>query len=268
MAIFGLGEFGSLGQLAAALTEDETTVVEGLEALDDDSLIGLMASIDGLGASATKKKAAKKKVVAAARKKGSHNISRETTNLSDKALFEQRINLLPKDAQTKLKKGVWQIVPFIYYGVEFISQQNHVDIFKSGDNTVIGITNVVQGRMPAEDYFLATRLRVRSVSGLASRDYNLLKTAQWTAPIANITNGEWHIGQESTTYIDKSAASVFEHANRTDQEAGLYILPTPKMFYPQREINVEFDFAGIPDESAQTYSAIRVDIIGVKTTKA
>ena len=268
MALFGLGDLGNnIGAVAQALVNGDDVDLSPLNG-DEDMLIGIDEAIEGLGATKAAKKAAKKKVIKAARKSGSRNIPRETTDLSDKALFEQRLMLIPKDARQKLQKGQWQLVPFIYYGAKFISSQNHVDIFKSGDQTVIGLTNLVQGRMPAEDYFLATYVRVRTVSGLASQDESLLKTAQWTSPSVNVTNGEWVMGQESTNYIDKSAASVFDHANRTDLESGIYRLPTPKMFYPQREVKVEFDFAGVPDLGANTFSAIRVDIIGVKTKKA
>lgn len=255
-----------LGDIATSLVSGYDAVA--LEGLSDDSLLGILGIIDGLGANATVKDKARRKVVNAIKHK-SNNVSRETVGLSDKALFEQRLNLLPNIAREKLQNGQWQLVPFIYYGVKPISGQNHVDLFKSGDNTIIGITNVVQGRMPAEDYFLCTAVRCRTAVNLAAQDNDTLKKAAWTHPSGEVVNGEWKMAQESTTYIDKSAASVFDHANRTDMETGIYKLPTPKMFYPQREIKVEFDFAGTPDSgSSSTYSAMRFELIGIKTTKA
>lgn len=262
MATLGLGE------IAGSLVSGYDAVA--LEGLSDDSLLGILGVIDGLGANATAKDKARRKVFNAIKQKN-NNVSRETVGLSDKALFEQRLNLLPNDAREKLRNGQWQLVPFIYYGIKPISGQNHVDIFKSGDTTEIGITNVVQGRMPAEDYFLCTSVRCRSVSNLAAQDFATMKRAVYGAPMTEIVNGEWKMAQESTTYIDKSAASVFDHANRTDLETGIYKLPTPKMFYPQREIKVEFDFAGSPDATqgnTPTYSALRFELIGIKTTKA
>lgn len=262
MAIYGIGDLGnSMGAVANALINGNTV---DLSPLSDDALLGLMEGIDGLGAPEKAKRAAKKKVASAMKNNGSRNISRETTNLSEKALFEQRLGLLPADAQQKLKTGQWQLVPFIYYSVKDISAVNHADLFKSGDTTTIGITNVVQGRMPAEDYFLATRVRCLTSNGLAGVTEADLKGATWQKPAAAVINGEWFMGQESTTYIDKSAASVFSHDNRTDLSDGEYILPTPKMFYPQRTIKVEFDFAVNP--AANT--AMRFEIIGIKTTKA
>ena len=255
MALLGLGD------LAGSLLAGQDVVA--LETSSDDSLIGLLGVIDGLGAAPAAKDRARKKVVNAIKHK-SKNINRETKDLTAKALFEQRLAQLPAEAQAKLRSGQWQLVPFIYYAVKDISGQNHADLFKSGDNTVIGITNVVQGRMPAEDFFLCTMVRCVTSSGLTGVTEADLKGATWTKPAAAVINGEWKMGQESTVYIDKSAASVFSHDGRTDLADGEFILDTPKMFYPQRTINVEFDFAGTP--AANT--AMRFELHGVKTTKA
>jgi len=260
--VYGLGDLGnSLGNVAGVLLRGDDVVLDNLT---DDNLVGLLGLIDGLGATPAAKDKARKKVIKAIKAKGSANIARETTNLSEKALFEQRLGLLPADAQAKLRSGQWQLVPFIYYAVKDISGQNHADLFKSGDNTVVGITNVVQGRMPAEDFFLCTRVKCLTSKGLTGVTEADFKGATWEKPSAPIINGEWFMGQESTTYIDKSAASVFSHDNRTDISDGEYILSTPKMFYPQRTIKVEFDFAGTP--AANT--AMRFELWGIKTTKA
>ena len=255
MALLGLGD------LAGALLSGNDVVA--LETLSDDSLLGLLGVIDGLGAAAAQKDNARKKVVNAIKHK-SRNVNRETKDLTAKALFEQRLGQLPTEAQQKLRSGAWQLVPFIYYAVKDISGQNHADLFKSGDNTIIGITNVVQARMPAEDYFLCTKVRCLTSDALTAVTEADLKGAKWVKPAPAVINGEWKMGQESTVYIDKSAASVFSHDNRTDLSDGEFILDTPKMFYPQRTINVEFDFAGTP--AANT--AMRFELHGVKTTKA
>lgn len=255
MALLGLGD------LAGALLSDNNRVA--LESLSDDSLLGILGMIDGLGAAPAAKDKARKKVFNAIKHK-SKNINRETKDLTAKALFEQRLAQLPAEAQAKLRSGQWQLVPFIYYAVKDISGQNHADLFKSGDNTVIGITNVVQGRMPAEDYFLCTKVRCVTSQGLTGVTEADLKGAIWDKPAPAVINGEWKMGQESTVYIDKSAASVFSHDGITTLANGEFELDTPKMFYPQRTINVEFDFAGAP--AANT--AMRFELYGVKTTKA
>jgi len=261
--IYGLGDLGNSihGVVGALLRGDDVEMGN----FSDETLEGLFGVIEGLGAAPEAKKKARNKVASAIRNKAAKgsNIPRETTDLTEKALFEQRLSQLPADAQQKLRSGQWQLVPYCYYGVKLIASQNHADLFKSGDSTVIGITNVVQGRMPAEDYFLATRVRCLTATLTADTEADM-QGAAWTKPVAAVVNGEWFMGQESTTYIDKSAASVFSHDNNTNLCDGEYILPTPKMFYPQRSIKVEFDFATSP----AAHTAMRFEIWGVKTTKA
>ena len=261
--IFGLGDLGNSiqGVVGALLRGDDVE----MGTFSDETLEGLFGVIEGLGAAPEAKQRARKKVAGAIRNKAAkgNNINRETNNLTDKALFEQRLSQLPADAQQKLRTGQWQLVPFIYYSTKLIAGQNHADLFKSGDQTVIGITNVVQGRMPAEDYFLATKARCLTAT-LTEDTEAAMQSATWQTPAPAVVNGEWFMGQESTTYIDKSAASVFSHANNHNLADGEFVLPTPKMFYPQRSIKVEFDFAAAP----AAHTAMRFEIWGVKTTKA
>lgn len=203
-------------------------------------------------------------------KSTSRNVARETTNLTPKAMFEQRLAQLPPDARQKLLTGQWQLVPYIYYAVKRIDGMSHVDMFESGDQTIKGITNVVQGRMPAEDYFLCTDVRLMSIKAEDGNTNSHLFKNKFEAPISNVLHGEWMLGQESTTYIDKSAASVFANENVTNTPTGTYKLPTPKMFYPQRTIKAEFDMVGAIETPGSGTGAtwMRIELHGVKTAKA
>lgn len=262
MALFGTTQLGNNpASIVNALAEGHE--VAGLNNWSDDQIAGLLGYVEGLGATGSKQRARKKILQAASAK--NNNIARETTDLTPKALFEQRLSQLPAEAQEKLRSGQWQLVPYTYYSAKFIGGVNHVDMFESGDMTIKGITNVVQGRMPAEDYFLCTAIRLRCGQASAATNEGI-QNAELKAPIANVVNGEWMLAQESTTYIDKSAASVFDHSNQTNIALGIYELPTPKMFYPQRTIKAEFDMVGTI--ATENNPFMRLELIGVKTTKA
>lgn len=261
MAIYGLGSLGTLGNAAQALIQGHDLAEQTLDINTATSLIG---AIDGLGAPEANKAAARKKVIRKVQM-GAGSVSRETSDLTDKALFEQRLNLLPAEVRTKLENGDLQLVPDQLYGIKPMKGQNRIDMFKAGDTTEVGATNVVQGKMKAEDYMLVTGIMVRTATaagdtladGIAA-DYNA------NPPITALLNGEFKFGQESTIYIDKCASSVFYEKGRTDIACGFYKLPTPKMLYPQRILKLEFDLAGVVD----TNTFVRVDLCGVKTTKA
>lgn len=200
-----------------------------------------------------------------------NNVARETNDLTPKAMFEQRLAQLPPDAQQKLLSGQWQLVPFIYYGVKRIDGKSNIKIFESGDTTSKGLTNIVQGRMPAEDYFLCTDVRLLfQKSDTGNTENDLFAAPYEDAPVANVINGEWMLGQESTTYIEKSAASVFDNHTQTNVQNGIYKLPTPKMFYPQRTIKAEFDIVGsiVTPGSGAGAAWMRFEMHGVKTAKA
>lgn len=259
MALYGINQFaGNIGGIAGALCGDNE--IMGLEALGDEEIAALLGSIEALGAPASAKQKARTKIAKAISKK-SNNMARETKDLTGKALFEQRISQVAPDVRAKLENGTWQLVPFTYYSMKPISGVNHVDMFESGDQTSKGVTNVVQGRLPAEDFFLCTAVRVRTATA-ASED--AAKAASWESPCGNVANGEWKLGLESVTYVDKCAASVFDHSNVTTLPTGLYELETPKMFNPQRQLHMEFDIVGSVAENTW----LRTELIGIKTAKA
>lgn len=267
MALYGISQFGSnFSQLAATLCGDDE--VMGIETLSDDMIAGLCATIGSLAAPLGAKQKAFKKIAAAT---SSKSTGAETNNLTDKALFISMMWQLPKVVQEKIRKNELQLVPFTYYGCKEITGKNHIDVFDNGDFTIKGVTNLVQGRMPSDEYFLASKVCAFSYeiadaeAGSKTAD-QLIQDAEWGVPAKYITNGEWMFGQASTTYMDKSAASVFKHINNTNLADGEYILPTKKMFVPQTDLKAEFDMVGTLPESKRVF--IRFEMHGVKTAKA
>lgn len=255
----------TLGQILGSTDEQ-------LESLEDTELIGILAGLEALGAVEGKAKAKAKVTATIARKAGrkaamavpkSNNINGETRFLTDKALFENRLSQLNKEIVEKLKRGELQICDWSFYAVKDISGLNNVKMFEDGDLTTIGKTNVVQGRMFPEDHFLATSIYVGTCTASAAVT-NGGVDLPFAAPIANVTNGEFKLGQESTVYMEKTSAKIFDHGANTSVDPGYYRLEAPKMFYPQRTLRWEFDLVGtVP---ANTF--MRVEIRGVRTMKA
>ena len=261
-----LGSFGTFGAAADALIAGESV---SDSYISEEVGMGLIAAIAGSKNGSQKQKNRAAKQVASKMGGGNSGVNRETTILTDKSLLENRLSLLPSDAQQKLLAGDWQIVPYHIYSIKYIGGLNHIDMFKAGDQTQVGVTNIVQGKMPAEDYALFSRIQVRtatngSASGTTDADGAALDYNASGDPVTQLLNGEWAFGQQSTTYIDKCAANMFGHKGNTNVENGLFELSTPKIFYPQRAINCAFDFVG----TAPANTWCRVDLMGVKTTKA
>ncbi len=194
----------------------------------------------------------------------------ESINMTDKSEFVNSIMWqLPADVQAGLQSGKLQLVPYHYYGCKEITGMNHVNMFESGDFTIKGVTNVVQGRIPADDHFMVSKLRCRTFSctteeaGSKSPE-QLMKDAKWDAPCSGVTNGEMMFGSGATTYMDKTASAIFDTTGNTTVETGTVKIPG-KYLKPQTELKVELDIVGaLP----QNRTFCRFDVIGVKTQKA
>lgn len=266
--LFGINSFANnMAGLASVLMGDDE--VMGIETLNNDQIAALSATIAGLGAPLGAKKKAYKKIANA---QTSRVASAESTALTDKAQFVNLMWQLPAQVQQAVRDNRLQLVPFTYYGCKEITGQNHVNVFDNGDFTIKGLTNLVQGRMPADEYFCASVVKVLyakySTSEAGSDTVEkLIQRADWVKPCSYITNGEWMFGQASITYMDKSASSVFSHDGNHNLADGEYILPTKKMFVPQTDLKAEFDFIGaLPTGADRAF--IRFEMSGVKTAKA
>lgn len=198
--------------------------------------------------------------------------SAESINQTDKSEFVNSIMWqLPAEVQAGLQSGKLQLVPYHYYGCKEITGMNHVNIFESGDFTIKGVTNVVQGRIPADDHFMVSKLRCRTF-GCSNEEVNsrtpeqLMKDADWDEPFSCVTNGEFMFGSGATTYMDKTATAIFDTKGNTTIEKGTVKIPG-KYLKPQTELKVEFDIVGsLPKDKPRAF--IRFDVIGVKTQKA
>lgn len=194
------------------------------------------------------------------------------SGISAKNEFQSLIWQLPEQVQQDLKDHKLQLVRDVIYGVkEIAATSDNVKMFESGDRTARALCNIVQGRLEADTYYMVMGLRVRTAKFLTADDSTTLEAlaskAVWTAPAANVANGELTFGSGATTYMDKMAASIFDHDGTTELKSGEYRIDG-KVLKPQTELKVEFDLAKAPFTDSATRMLVRVDIEVVKTVKA
>lgn len=193
----------------------------------------------------------------------------ESISQTDKSEFVNTIlPQLDESIQRDLAEGKLQLVPFYYYGVKKITGKNHVKVFERGDQSDKAVTNLVQARIPAGDHFMVSKLRCRTVKYTSEQasgksDLELIENAAWTDPMPNVANGEYLFGCGATTYMDKTASSMFDHPGMTTIESGAAKVPG-KYLKPQEELNVELDIVG----SVTDVAFVRFDVCGIKTQKA
>lgn len=196
----------------------------------------------------------------------------ETADMTEKSEFVGKLSQLPTHIQQGLANQTLQVVPVNLYGVKEITNKNHVEIFEPGDLTIRGLRNVTQGQTAAEKYIMLSRLRCRTakiaVSACAGKsDEQIIQSLDWESPCRTVTSGEWMLGAGATTYMDKTAASVFDHPNVTTIPTGEYKIPG-KVIEPQSDIKVELDLVGTMGNEETYRYFVRFDLIGVQTAKA
>lgn len=192
------------------------------------------------------------------------NVARETRDLTNQALFLQRLDQIPPEARAMLTGKHWQLGPARFYSSKVVTGTRHVDMYETGDTTSYGQTNLVQAKLPSEDYFLCTAIALYGAT-LTANTPAALKAADWGKLPSIVRNGEFKWGIGDTTFISGDACTEFNQ-NRTDMEVGVMILETPKMLYPNRLVDFAIDFADTLGSSTET--GLRVELIGVRTRKA
>ena len=176
----------------------------------------------------------------------------ETENLTDIEFFNRRLNLIPEATRKKLREGSLHVCPYNFYSVKDCSEMSLLNIFDTKE-AELGITNVSDGRIPPDTFFLLRKIRLTTFEE-NSATANLV--AQQSIDCDDNTEfGEWSFKQESTVYVENCPLSIFD--------LGLLNF-SPKMFYPQRKIVLQLHFPKPLPKGLW----IKGELIGVRTMKA
>ena len=207
--------------------------IEGLEKLSDtnlDDLDGIIDDMEGLGdLGRSKKKRARKairkaQVNKAARKSASSNTQTPSAMNYTKNVYASQMKQLPADIQKQFASKEAQLVDFRYYSTKVVEGSTYVRMFDLGDNdTVEGISNTPNGKVPAGEYFSVRGIRLvageaasADLAGAQAADYNNV------AP-AIVMNGEMTFGIGNVNFFEKMPVSITDTRQNTNGKVGEYI---------------------------------------------
>ena len=168
--------------------------IEGLEKLSDtnlDDLEGIIDDMEGLGdLGRSKKKRARKairkaQVNKAAKKTASNNTQTPSAMNYTKTVYASQMKQLPEDIQKGFASKDVQLVDYRYYSTKVVEGSTYVRMFDLGDNdTVEGISNTPNGKVPAGEYFSCRGIRLVAgeaatpdIAGAKAADYNSVAPA-------------------------------------------------------------------------------------------
>jgi hypothetical protein len=268
--------YNDLNAVAGDLIEG--VEIEGLEKLSDtnlEDLEGIIDDMEGLGdLGRSKKKRARKRIRRAQVNKATKRTSSSTTQIPSamnytKSVYASQMKQLPADIQKGFASKDVQLVDYRYYSTKIVEGATYVRMFDLGDNdTVEGISNTPNGKVPAGEYFSCRGIRL--VAGEATTpDLAGAKAADYSsvAP-AIVMNGEMTFGIGNVNFFEKMPISVTDTRQNTTGKVGEYYFDCPKMLKANEKITFNLFFAGAAAAATSGKKlALRLELIGSKNAK-
>jgi hypothetical protein len=187
----------------------------------------------------------------------------ENKNLSAKELFINRMNELPGPVQAALNAKQIKVSDHEYYAIIKANGAANLELFPK--TLAEGAqTNVHQGIVPTDQYFLVTSIVVTSDVGGAGSTIADACALPFDEIAAAIRNAKFTFKNGQDTYMEKCGGGVFSRTERDSLELGEHKLENPKFLYSKQPISFELQELGAA-LVAETW--VKVRLKGVVTTK-
>ena len=180
------------------------------------------------------------------------NINEST--LTSRGAAMSRMGALPKEIQNGLVQKRLQFADTRFYFVKAAGGATQVRMITSADVKDPGTTNVNNGKLEKDNYFLLTGLIL--LSGVNADP----KAAAYDTIALAIANGDFEFKAAGNKYLlpKDTSCQVFDTNNRTDIENGLFKLDSPKWIEPQVDIEMNIRLS----QAAAANTNIKLVLVG------
>jgi hypothetical protein len=187
----------------------------------------------------------------------------ENRSLSAKELFINRIAELPQAVQQGLANKTLKVSDHEYYAIVKAAGQANLELFAK--TLAEGAsTNVHQGIVPTDQYFLCTSIILTTDVGGAASVIADACALPFDELAPAIRNAKFTFKNGSDTYIEKCSGGAFRRTEGDEIELGEFKLQNPKFLFSKQDISFEIQELGAA-LAAETWVKIRLK--GVVTTK-
>jgi hypothetical protein len=187
----------------------------------------------------------------------------ENKNLSAKEMFINRINELPAAVQAGLANKTLKVSDHEYYALVKGAGAANLELFPKS-LAEGAATNVHQGIVPTDQYFLVTSIILTSDVGGASSAIADACALPFDEIAPAIRNAKFTFKNGQDTYIEKCSGGAFRRTEGDEIELGEMKLQNPKFLFSKQPISFELQELGAA-LAAETWIKIRLK--GVVTTK-
>jgi hypothetical protein len=187
----------------------------------------------------------------------------ENRNLSAKELFINRVAELPESVQRGLASKTLKVSDHEYYAIIKANGAANLELFPKSISEGYE-TNVHQGIVPTDQYFLCTSIVITSDVGGASSAIADACALPFDEIAPAIRNAKFTFKNGQDTYMEKCGGGVFRRTEGDEVELGEYKLQNPKFLFSKQPISFELQELGAA-LAAETW--VKVRLKGVVTTK-
>lgn len=161
------------------------------------------------------------------------------TTMTSRGQAMSRMGALPVEIQRGLVEKRLQFADTRFYVVKAANAVTSIRMIQSSDVKAPGVTNINNGKLEKDNYFLLTGLIL--LSAVAADPLN----AAFDTVALAIANGDFEFKAAGNKYLlpKDSSCQVFDTNNRTDIENGLFKLDNPKWIEPQVDIEMNIRFS-------------------------
>jgi len=186
--------------------------------------------------------------------------------LPEVAMFMQKLN--NADAQhryviDRLRSQSYKLIPHTYYSIIYMGGESTLNLLQDGMKAKSVLTNLGEGKIESEKYFLLTRIKLGSAVSTEGTAIEYAKKLNFDEDLQqSILNGEFSLSVDGKYYYTNCSAGIFD---RTVSESGLrrheILSPNPLIIPPQKQIS--FDLKAILPLIANTF--VKVELSGLLT---
>jgi hypothetical protein len=164
----------------------------------------------------------------------SHAVASDNTSRGE---LLKRLDLLPPDIVERIKRRELQLSDARLMVTKAVGTLSQVKLFRDNDVKAVGVAMINGAKLAKDNWMIVTGIQV--LSGVDAS----VTACDYGTPVALIRNGQFEFKVDKKNLLPDTHSECFAHG-RTDVEKGTFILHNPKIIEPQKDIEMNFEFAG------------------------
>jgi hypothetical protein len=203
--------------------------LSGLSDMEAQSLLGELGKLP-----AAQRVSAFRRMLA--RKKPAQPMASIAADNSSRGELLKRLDLLPPDIVARIKRRDLQLSDARLMVAKAAGTLTQLKIFRDNDTKAVGVAMVNGAKLQKDNWMIVTGIQV--LSGVDAS----VTACDYGNPVALIRNGQFEFKVDKKNLLPETHSECFVHG-RSDVERGTFILHNPKIIEPQKDIEMNFEFA-------------------------